>query len=205
MSNSMNNETRYELEGRCLGCESGVDNPEAHKINGERYYSGCEHPHAVYLREQEQREQEQREQEEKIYNEKEQINKKKRENEIGKQMNKLENENCAICLTKAKNNSVSGKPISTKCNHIFHKDCVKQWRTTNKSTCPICRSNIGKNNKYNIVLNNADNKEASSKKASGKLKMVGKRKRKRKSKKKKKLKKKKKKKKKIKKKKKKNK
>lgn len=39
-------------------------------------------------------------------------------------------DNCVICLEAINNEH------KLPCNHIFHKDCIDQWKI---GTCPICR------------------------------------------------------------------
>ena len=46
------------------------------------------------------------------------------------------NTNCPICLDK-----FSSKVIKLKCNHIYHKECIRPWLKENKS-CPMCREEI---------------------------------------------------------------
>ncbi len=41
-------------------------------------------------------------------------------------------ESCSICLSTLKS-----KLVSTECNHIFHKKCIKEW-TKRKMACPLC-------------------------------------------------------------------
>ena len=43
------------------------------------------------------------------------------------------NKECSICLEDIKKND-----INLSCNHIFHKECLKEWFKI-KTTCPICR------------------------------------------------------------------
>lgn len=46
---------------------------------------------------------------------------------------------CSICKENFKLlQTVSFLPF---CNHVFHKNCLKQW-VTYKQTCPLCRSEI---------------------------------------------------------------
>jgi hypothetical protein len=45
---------------------------------------------------------------------------------------------CSICLNKFSDNN---KGYELKCEHIFHKDCIKEWMERSK-TCPICRIDI---------------------------------------------------------------
>ena len=47
----------------------------------------------------------------------------------------LINNECIICLDKYKQNEYKR---DLKCNHSFHKDCLKEW-TKDNNTCPICR------------------------------------------------------------------
>jgi hypothetical protein len=30
----------------------------------------------------------------------------------------------------------------TKCNHVFHKKCIKKWTTNFNTTCHLCRAQI---------------------------------------------------------------
>lgn len=43
---------------------------------------------------------------------------------------------CPICFEDKLEN------ILLNCNHIFCKDCIKKWLTTNSDTCPICRIQV---------------------------------------------------------------
>ena len=43
---------------------------------------------------------------------------------------------CSICLDEKKESLVK-----LNCNHIYHKDCIKDWLRRELS-CPICRCNI---------------------------------------------------------------
>lgn len=53
-----------------------------------------------------------------------------------------ENKICSICLEEYKNND---KIKKLDCNHIFHSECVKIW-LSNKTTCPICRTDLRQSN-----------------------------------------------------------
>ena len=55
-------------------------------------------------------------------------------NRFLKDMNYIKIDNCSICLDKQKYNC----SIITNCNHIFHKECLKNWIELNDS-CPLCR------------------------------------------------------------------
>ena len=43
------------------------------------------------------------------------------------------NKECSICLE-----DIIEDTVHLKCNHIFHKECLKEWFKI-KTTCPICR------------------------------------------------------------------
>ena len=57
---------------------------------------------------------------------------------------KNDNKECTICLTEfEKDDDIS----LTKCNHVFHNDCIIEWgkykvTEESKSECPICRTQI---------------------------------------------------------------
>ena len=47
-------------------------------------------------------------------------------------------EECAICLEK-----LNGRKTKTKCNHIFHTECLKEWNQMGEyNDCPICRTKL---------------------------------------------------------------
>lgn len=50
---------------------------------------------------------------------------------------------CPICLTQIEN------PYFLKCGHIFCTDCILDWATTSKNTCPMCRTCISEPIIYN--------------------------------------------------------
>lgn len=53
------------------------------------------------------------------------------------------NESCSICLERfydEEKNEVSPEVIITKCNHYFHRDCLKMIQT--KLSCPLCRKDM---------------------------------------------------------------
>lgn len=43
---------------------------------------------------------------------------------------------CSICLNEFKDKEII---IKTKCTHLFHHDCMKQWLKM-KTSCPFCRT-----------------------------------------------------------------
>jgi hypothetical protein len=48
---------------------------------------------------------------------------------------------CSICMDLCKKH----ESIETRCNHIFHKKCLKKWESSKCygfKTCPNCRSHI---------------------------------------------------------------
>ena len=55
---------------------------------------------------------------------------------------------CSICLEEYKKND---QVFVSKCNHIFHKNCITSWLNNNR-TCPLC-VNIIVNNLYIIQCN----------------------------------------------------
>ncbi|KAJ5133375.1 hypothetical protein N7526_004740 [Penicillium atrosanguineum] len=46
-------------------------------------------------------------------------------------------ERCLICLSDYE----VGEEVRelNKCKHVFHKDCIDQWLTTGRNSCPLCR------------------------------------------------------------------
>uniref|UniRef100_A0A6C0F984 RING-type domain-containing protein n=1 Tax=viral metagenome TaxID=1070528 RepID=A0A6C0F984_9ZZZZ len=46
----------------------------------------------------------------------------------------MNSEECPICWGKI--DDVVQTPLYFNCNHIFHDECIKQW----KGTCPCCRA-----------------------------------------------------------------
>tara|TARA_B100001287_G_C22632120_1_gene505715 strand:+ start:355 stop:852 length:498 start_codon:yes stop_codon:yes gene_type:complete len=60
---------------------------------------------------------------------------------------------CSICLEEINNKS------TTNCNHSFCFNCLNEWLSKNKNTCPICRTqlkhyiNNGNNTKIISIFN----------------------------------------------------
>lgn len=48
---------------------------------------------------------------------------------------------CSICLVNVDKNT---KHAVLKCNHCFHKECIRKWLTKNMN-CPYCRENFNQN------------------------------------------------------------
>ena len=48
---------------------------------------------------------------------------------------------CFICMESFVENEVITK---IKCNHIFHKECIKPWLCKQSTKCPICRVEVDK-------------------------------------------------------------
>ena len=46
-------------------------------------------------------------------------------------------ERCLVCLSTYEENEVLRK--LKNCGHTFHKDCIDQWLTTGRNSCPLCR------------------------------------------------------------------
>ncbi|EGP87532.1 uncharacterized protein MYCGRDRAFT_104591 [Zymoseptoria tritici IPO323] len=44
---------------------------------------------------------------------------------------------CLVCLCDFEAEETGRKLV--KCNHLFHKDCIDQWLTTGRNSCPLCR------------------------------------------------------------------
>ena len=48
---------------------------------------------------------------------------------------------CSICLDCYSENEELAWPKTSKCNHIFHAECIKMW-LKDHNECPLCRVNI---------------------------------------------------------------
>ncbi|KAK4628906.1 hypothetical protein CLAFUW4_08141 [Fulvia fulva] len=44
---------------------------------------------------------------------------------------------CLVCLCDFEAKEVARKLI--KCHHLYHKECIDQWLTTGRNSCPLCR------------------------------------------------------------------
>ena len=64
------------------------------------------------------------------------FNKFKYTNISNRNISKYKNLQCNICMEEYKNKDTV---LTLKCNHIYHKDCIKNWLCNEKTTCPMCR------------------------------------------------------------------
>ncbi|CEL01390.1 hypothetical protein ASPCAL00974 [Aspergillus calidoustus] len=48
-----------------------------------------------------------------------------------------EGERCLICLSDYE--AAEELRQLTKCQHLYHRDCIDQWLTTGRNSCPLCR------------------------------------------------------------------
>lgn len=48
-----------------------------------------------------------------------------------------ENERCLICLSDYE--AAEEVRQLAKCKHLYHKDCIDEWLTTGRNSCPLCR------------------------------------------------------------------
>ncbi|KAL4807102.1 hypothetical protein BDV18DRAFT_112646 [Aspergillus unguis] len=48
-----------------------------------------------------------------------------------------EGERCLICLSEYE--AAEELRQLTKCQHLYHRDCIDQWLTTGRNSCPLCR------------------------------------------------------------------
>ncbi|KAK6388640.1 hypothetical protein LTR81_027154 [Elasticomyces elasticus] len=44
---------------------------------------------------------------------------------------------CLVCLCDLEEKEVCRKLV--KCSHLFHKECIDQWLTQGRNSCPLCR------------------------------------------------------------------
>ncbi|KAL4454981.1 hypothetical protein ABPG74_006363 [Tetrahymena malaccensis] len=60
------------------------------------------------------------------------------ENEVEKQQNPVQEEQCSVCLIEFQEND---KIRITICDHIFHSECLLQWLKSQEN-CPNCRKDL---------------------------------------------------------------
>ncbi|PGH06785.1 hypothetical protein AJ79_06426 [Helicocarpus griseus UAMH5409] len=49
----------------------------------------------------------------------------------------LESERCLICLSDYE--AAEEVRQLTKCRHMYHRECIDEWLTTGRNSCPLCR------------------------------------------------------------------
>lgn len=67
---------------------------------------------------------------------------------------------CLVCLCDFEAKEVARKLV--KCNHLFHKECIDQWLTTGRNSCPLCREEGVKENRPASSDGEADESAAES-------------------------------------------
>lgn len=65
---------------------------------------------------------------------------------------------CSICLNQVRPTRTN-PPI--RCGHIFHSDCLEQWKGKGKNTCPVCRKVFDVSN-YRVTLTVENNRNETS-------------------------------------------
>lgn len=53
---------------------------------------------------------------------------------------KMEENTCSICLVDFGKQDLVSK--LSKCEHVFHMDCIENWLNSYHFTCPLCRSSF---------------------------------------------------------------
>ena len=69
-------------------------------------------------------------------------------NKIQSNDNKINSDNCSICLELNNNTSIE---LKCGCGNKFHLECIDELEKHNIKKCPLCKKNIeyNKYNKYN--------------------------------------------------------
>lgn len=61
--------------------------------------------------------------------------------ETPKDISLLQNKQCNICLDDFSEDDFNAKTlIKLKCNHIYHRYCIKTWLLQQSTKCPVCRT-----------------------------------------------------------------
>ena len=55
---------------------------------------------------------------------------------------------CSICLEP----QIKEDSITFICSHTYHKDCIKEWISTDKTSCPICKNELKITESDNVIL-----------------------------------------------------
>ena len=82
-------------------------------------------------------------------------NKKSKKNSIKiVKVNDREKNNCVICSDSIHVHQV-GHNYTLGCSHIYHKNCIKKWASTNSNAkCPLCRTEISGKDKKALGIDN---------------------------------------------------
>ncbi|KAH8691249.1 hypothetical protein BGW36DRAFT_304662 [Talaromyces proteolyticus] len=70
-----------------------------------------------------------------------------------------ETERCLICLSEYE--AADEVRQLSKCKHIYHKECIDQWLTTGRNSCPLCRGQGVTESSASNNSNNLPTQEAS--------------------------------------------
>ncbi|KAL2368902.1 hypothetical protein RJ035_007854 [Blastomyces gilchristii] len=62
-----------------------------------------------------------------------------------------ESERCLICLSDYE--AAEEVRQLTKCQHIYHRECIDEWLTTGRNSCPLCRGQGVSNSESNDTGN----------------------------------------------------
>ncbi|PGH30223.1 hypothetical protein GX50_07018 [[Emmonsia] crescens] len=70
-----------------------------------------------------------------------------------------ESERCLICLSDYE--AAEEVRQLTKCQHIYHRECIDEWLTTGRNSCPLCRGQGVSNTESNDPDNTNEQETAS--------------------------------------------
>ncbi|OJD12359.1 hypothetical protein AJ78_07034 [Emergomyces pasteurianus Ep9510] len=68
-----------------------------------------------------------------------------------------ESERCLICLSDYE--AAEEVRQLSKCQHIYHRECIDEWLTTGRNSCPLCRGQGVSNSESNDPGNNTNEQE----------------------------------------------
>ncbi|THW13875.1 hypothetical protein D6D24_05789 [Aureobasidium pullulans] len=57
--------------------------------------------------------------------------------EGGESISLTSEQRCLVCLCDFEHDEEARRLV--KCNHLFHKECIDQWLTKGRNSCPLCR------------------------------------------------------------------